>query len=59
MTEIAALLTQIARAKRFAAAMINDAEKDRFAVIAEELESELLQCRSMPGPKLSDTDGEP
>ena len=50
MTDVPVLLTQIARAKRFAAAMTNDAEKERFTVISEELEGELLRCQETPGP---------
>lgn len=59
MTEIAGLVTRIARAKRFAAAMTNDAEKKRFAVIAMELEGRIVAMPKHPRPKLPDTDGEP
>ena len=41
MTDIHMFLAQIARARRFAAAMTNDVEKERFAIMAEELQDEL------------------
>jgi len=41
------LLTRIARAKRFAAAMTNDADKEIFTIAATKLEVELLRCESI------------
>ena len=52
MTDAATLLRQINRAKRYAAAMTNDAEKKRFAVIAEEFEQELV---AMEEPTVSNS----
>jgi hypothetical protein len=57
MTEVSTLLTQIARTKRFAAAMTNDADRERFSSAAAELEDKLLRCQSIrPKGISSDTD---
>lgn len=57
MTEIAILLTRITRANRFAAAMTNENDKERFAFAASEFEGELLQSQGIqwqPAPQKAD-----
>lgn len=48
MPDVEVLISQLERARRFAAAMTNDAERSRFEAIAAEFQRELDRVEERP-----------